>query len=468
MAVAPLSLANIQGDILFGLPKQSQSFFLFKIDQPDAFRANLANLVPLITSAQQTKSNITEIKKVKLSQKLRANEGDGEAVHPDIVTVSGVNIAFSAKGLEKMGIVGDLGDFLFKSGMKEGALDLGDNMRQLPDGAIQPDWDDAFLQEIHGVGLITGDSHETLNQKLTSVKDILSNSVQEIATLSGDVRPDDQKGHEHFGYKDGVSEPAVKDVESFKPGQTVVDQGVFLLGRGDDAFQDRPSWALDGSFMALRKLPQLVPEFDKFLLDTAGTQESADLMGARFVGRWKSGAPLMKTPTKDDPELGADANRNNDFKFKANDQSGCPFAAHIRKMNPRGDLGESSITSHMVLRRGIPFGPEVSDEERKSNKTTQERGLMFVCYQSSISSGFSFLQQTWANNPSFPFGTTTEPGFDPLIGQTSGGGVRTMTGAFASNSSQPLNLLAQWVNSRGGEYFFSPSIPALRDVFAKA
>jgi len=43
-----------------------------------------------------------------------------------------------------------------------------------------------------------------------------------------------------------------------------------------------------------------------------------------------------------------------------------------------------------------------------------------------------------------------------------------MTGAFAGNTSQPLNLLAQWVNSKGGEYFFSPSIPALRDVFATA
>jgi len=93
--------------------------------------------------------------------------------------------------------------------------------------------------------------------------------------------------------------------------------------------------------------------------------------------------------------LGGDASRNNDFKFKPNDQSACPFAAHIRKMNPRGDIGEGNIKSHMVLRRGIPFGPEVTKEEQESQTSSQdpkqERGLMFVCYQSVLS--IRFLQQ---------------------------------------------------------------------------
>jgi hypothetical protein len=74
----------------------------------------------------------------------------------------------------------------------------------------------------------------------------------------------------------------------------------------------------------------------------------------------------------------------------------------------------------------------------------------------------------WANNPSFPPESGIQPGFDPIIGQTTTGGSRTMTGAFAGNTTRPLNLLAQWVNSKGGEYFFSPSIPALKDTFATA
>jgi len=215
--------------------------------------------------------------------------------------------------------------------------------------------------------------------------------------------------------------------------------------------------------MAFRKLPQLVPEFDKFLLDSAGSQEAADLMGARFVGRWKSGAPLVLAPTQDDPSLGDNPARNNNFKFTSGDQSACPFAAHIRKMNPRGDFDDGFISTHMILRRGIPFGPEVTAAEKASSTTQNERGLLFVCYQSQLANGFSFLQSAWANNRHFP---QFNNGFDPIIGETPNGQRGDMTGAFANDTSKPLNLLAQWVNSKGGEYFFSPSIATLRDVFA--
>lgn len=56
----------------------------------------------------------------------------------------------------------------------------------------------------------------------------------------------------------------------------------------------RPPWALDGSFLAFRYLYQLVPEFDAFLEkpDPKGPslpKEAKDLLGARLVGRWKSG-----------------------------------------------------------------------------------------------------------------------------------------------------------------------------------
>lgn len=51
------------------------------------------------------------------------------------------------------------------------------------------------------------------------------------------------------------------------------------------------------------------------------------------------GAPIDITPTKDDPALGADPQRNNKFDFSTvKDQTNCPFSAHIRKTNPRSDL----------------------------------------------------------------------------------------------------------------------------------
>jgi deferrochelatase/peroxidase EfeB len=101
-----------------------------------------------------------------------------------------------------------------------------------------------------------------------------------------------------FGFKDGIAQPAVTGFDSGNPGQTFVDPGIILVGESGDAkSSSRATWTKDGSFLAFRQLKQLVPEFNKFLLDNAlptanGTkltqQEGADLLGARMVGRWKS------------------------------------------------------------------------------------------------------------------------------------------------------------------------------------
>ena len=106
-----------------------------------------------------------------------------------------------------------------------------------------------------------------------------------------------------FGFKDGISQPAVKDFDTKpNPGQETVRQGAILCGREGDIvgrlLEDepevpfiRPPWALDGSFLALRYLFQLVPEFNNFLEKNAdpASRLTADLLGARLVGRWKSG-----------------------------------------------------------------------------------------------------------------------------------------------------------------------------------
>lgn len=95
-----------------------------------------------------------------------------------------------------------------------------------------------------------------------------------------------------FGYKDGISHPFIIGTEKWrseKPGQGAVKPGVILCGRDGDSIP-RQAWQVDGSFMVFRYLRQKVPEFDKFCADTASkTKLSKDLIGARMVGRWKSG-----------------------------------------------------------------------------------------------------------------------------------------------------------------------------------
>ena len=99
-----------------------------------------------------------------------------------------------------------------------------------------------------------------------------------------------------FGFLDGISQPAVAGVDTApNPGQETVPKGIILLGRENDPVTARPNFALDGSFLAFRYLPQLVPEFNSFLKENPisfpglSPQEGSDLRGARLVGRWKSG-----------------------------------------------------------------------------------------------------------------------------------------------------------------------------------
>lgn len=222
-----------------------------------------------------------------------------------------------------------------------------------------------------------------------------------------------------------MSQPAVEGIPTpFQKGQETVRQGVIFIGRdgdkGDagagqaegDGTIKRPSWALDGSFLAFRYLKQLVPEFDAFLNtstlsvpkpQSADDPTAADLLGARLVGRWKSGAPVDSTPHRDNPALAA-FEHNQDFTYDPLNQQRCPFAAHTRKTNPRADLEDKRLGNlggtevRRIIRRGIQFGPEVTSEEKQHRKSSSdpklERGLLFACYQSNINNGFEFLQKS--------------------------------------------------------------------------
>ncbi|KAL9094069.1 MAG: hypothetical protein Q9165_003739 [Trypethelium subeluteriae] len=448
-----------------GLPKKAETYYFFRIEgtEVEAFRSQLAALVPLITTSADVASH-----RVKISEHKRDSANNNKWLR-----LSGVNLAFTQKGLKQLGFHVESTDKINDAAFEESMI----NDKTLND---QPNtWLPEFRQDIHGLLVITGDSQDTINARLLEIQAILKNTIHGVKRADGHVRPGKEDGHEHFGYLDGVSQPAVLGVDdNVSPGQELVRQGIILLGREGDTVA-RPSWALDGSFLTFRYLSQRVPEFQRFVDSKNPRDAPKDFLGARLVGRWKSGAPVDLTPLKDDEKLGKDPNRNENFRYDPFSQERCPFAAHTRKTNPRSDLPSTEI--HRILRRGIQFGPEVTDEERQKG-TIHDRGLLFKAYQSNNINGFQFIQSSWANNTHFPFLSTASPpfppkpgftdaqgpGFDTIIGQAPGGGDRDIVLTRAGDPAGNLDLPVEWVVTKGGEYFFSPSIPALKSKFALA
>jgi Dyp-type peroxidase family len=464
-----LDLDEIQGDVLLGLQKFFQRFIFFEITNLSAFKTILRDkLVQRITTTR-----IVQLREFQL----RDYKAHG---HKEKLPEIGLNLAFTHDGIQKLVPRAELGDPSFTSGAKAQAPSLNDP-------AALSTWLPPFLTAaIDGLFFVTGGMRAAVDGEVNHLLNLLGRSIAVTFDQTGNTRPGAERGHEHFGWLDGVSQPGIKGLTTPFPGQELLDPGLFVFGYpGEPAAPPapappRPPWVKNGSFLVFRRLRQLVPEFNTFVLDQAQKLGMDPvLLGARLVGRWKSGAPLELTPVQDDTTLAADPQQNNNFDF-ADDQAQrrCPFGAHIRKANPRRDIPKTGLDPHRIIRAGIPFGPEVSDAESSAGKTQQERGLMFVCYQTSIPAQFEFVQSKWANNPSFVFGkkrpsdgSPVTVGIDPFIGQKAGPAgdpqrARTTDEPIPNyptgNVRSTLNLAQDFIVPTGGSYCFVPSISALK------
>ena len=264
---------------------------------------------------------------------------------------------------------------------------------------------------------------------------------------------------EHFGFRDGISQPDILGVDAggtIAPGHFVFGYPQNPGGAPFKPFQDPGGIADNGSLLVFRRLAQDVAAFRAFCSDKAKqlTKDwpmlSPDLLAAKIVGRWPSGAPLAAGAVADPDAI----HPGNTFDFADDNGSVCPYGAHIRKVNPR--LGPRDVVViPRILRRGIPFGP-VYD-----SKPEAERGLLFLSYQTSIADQFEFLTQHWMNSIVNP-----AKGQDLLVGRSSAG--RTTYLELPSGELTVTDDGRQWITPTGGAYLFAPSRIGLSRIVAGA
>ena len=490
---------DIQGDILPGLTKKFEHLLFFVIDDPTTFKDFLKTL-------QVT--TMTEC--IAIANLIKKRKKKGIAT---LVPTPGLNVAFTFSGLQKTrpeDLDAVAGLAALKAGMAAKQAELAD-----PDAA---GWTalGASVPAVDGVFIVTGATPaEIANTIALRLAPVGANGWTLVQKQEGQVRPNPTEGHEHFGYADGVSQPGVRgrihtnvalhpkngtEDDQADPGQDLLWPGEFLFGypgqnpigpdftvKGNPVAPPVP-FMKDGAYLVFRRLRQQVPEFDQAVKSAAAgigaafDGASADLLGAQLVGRWKSGAPLVKAPLHDNPALAEGTPKVNDFEF-GDDRIGliCPWAAHVRKAYPRDDVpfslpgdphpaeedvkrAEAFTQTHRMMRRGIAFGPELTEAEALAGASdpAMPRGLLFKCYVTSIENQFEFVQQQWVNNGDF---SEAGAGVDALIGQPNQ--PASFLGA-APNSKNPAKkptvTFDRFVHMEGGEYFFAPSISALNQT----
>lgn len=375
-----------------------------------------------------------------------------------------IAVALSYTGLEALGVPEQsLQSFpeAFRVGMAARAdilLDRGENDPK--------NWDQPFGSgHIHVLVSIFSDSQEKWQramelkrQQYRGLSGVTVLATRDFGAQPGDLNP--------LGFKDGIGQPAIEGsgVDPL-PGQgRPIKAGEFILGYPGEAGVPLPMpeptvLGRNGTFLGLRKYQTRVGTFNRFLRDNAKSDEERELVAAKLFGRWRSGAPLTLAPVEDDRTLGEDTQRNNDFTY-ANDPDGkqAPLGCHMRRMNPRDTKTPvlTDVNLHRIIRRSTTYGAPYDANALSDRDDEVTRGLHFLFFSAKAMATLEFLQREWINDGNF---TGVGEERDPIVGLQEEGGTFTIPAKpvrHRIHNIQTFNVL------RGGEYFFMPSLSALK------
>jgi len=437
----PLELDDLQHIVITRVPALTGRYEFLSFQQPAQGRAWLKGILDKVASVQEARDSIEREQRW-------------------------VSVAFTWQGLRALGVdEQELATFPeeFRQGMVARAEMLGDTGRNHPDrwigGLASP--------SLHAIAILFARNPAERQRATKEHRTFLATipGVEVLSSLDLDGFPPFEYAHDHFGYRDRISEAQIEGsgVAPTPGSGASVKAGEFILGHVDESGALVPlpqpeALSRNGTFMAYRRLQEHVGAFRDFLRQHGGpTAEGQELIAAKLMGRWRSGAPLILAPEKDDPALAADYQRNNNFNYSKMDPQGyaVPLGAHIRRMNPRDTA--ANIQRRRMIRRGGTYGsplPEGAAED------SVDRGIAAFVLCASLVRQFEFAQNVWINDPNFhELGNER----DPLIGNQDGTFDMTIP---KRPIRKKITGMPAFTTVLGGAYFFLPGIKALRFLAA--
>lgn len=411
------------------------------------------------------------------------------------------NVAFTVEGLRAAGLSDDEVRELpeeFVQGMERRAGMLGDLRINHPRRWRLPalNWDDGVdardigendpapridLSAVHAVVQVRLRVPAAAPESAPRVQ--LMAALEALVRVDADIKPlslqwmqrkrnSAGKFEEHFGFVDANSDPVLSKSQAGIRFHNQIHLGELLCGYPNLADKTSPlndapervrELLQDGSFLVIRKLRQDVAALEAILSEAvtdtaaAGCPITRDELKAKMMGRWPGGSAKAGQPLADPPD--ADSN---DFHFN-NDRNGalCPFHAHIRRANPRNTNPDEGSRPPRIVRRGMSYGPSLDASKRKES-LDQERGLIFMAYNSSIGEQFEVVQR-WLNGGNSS--TSYSGQSDPLTGFSESGRRRFFrfdhqgkTIRTALDGSDRLHDEPRpFVRLEWGAYLFAPS-----------
>ncbi len=427
-----LELDDIQSGVLRPRPTPyAATYIAFRIDDCKAGRELILRISKVVTSAANPQGPLAD---------------------------TSVSVALTCKGLAALGVPKKSLDTLsweFRQGMVARASELGDFGESAPENWESP----LGSPDFHVVLVVVSPDAQRLEAALAPAREAYQSMTGIKAIWRQDCHALETE-KEPFGFRDGISHPAVEGsgTAGSNSQEKPLKAGEFVLGYTDELggiqVTEPEILGRNDTYVAFRKLQQRVAAFRQYLKANSASVEDEELLAAKMMGRWRSGAPLALCPLHDDAALGADPSRNNNFLYEADDPAGLktPAGSHSRRGNPRDANIAGVQRIHRMIRRGTAYGPSLPEGALVDDGA--DRGTMFAFVGAHIGRQFEFVQSQWINDGVF---IGADQDRDPILG------------SHDINFTLPrkpvrkrLQGIPRFVVTRGGEYCFMPGLKALR------